>query len=106
MIDEIYRQGDLLIRKIEKFPMDKGRMRHKKDNIILEGEATGHAHRLVDGTLYTDWGVGNAGMYIDVPLRGEIVHEEHGTIELRKGLYEIVRQREYLKEGATGFVID
>ena len=44
-----YRQGDLLLVKTDKMP---NAAKKKKTDIIIEGEATGHAHRLVNGLIY------------------------------------------------------
>ena len=34
-------------------------------------------------------------MFVKAKKGAKIVHEEHGTIELEPGLYEVIRQREY-----------
>lgn len=105
MPPKMYRQGDLLIVEIDKIP-NKKRLRKVKDKIILRGEATGHAHQLVGGDLYSErWGSGlglgvgqgrsGPNMYIDIGKTAKIVHQEHDTLELPKGSYQVVRQREY-----------
>ncbi|MBD3352496.1 MAG: hypothetical protein GF364_13490 [Candidatus Lokiarchaeota archaeon] len=86
---ELYRQGDVLIVKIEKLP---NFTRMMNSDIIVEGEATGHAHRLKNGWLYTD----GRDLFISAQADTEIVHEEHDTIPLDAGLYKVIRQREYI----------
>lgn len=94
-----YRQGDVGIRKIDKLP-DKAKL--KKDNIILRGEATGHAHRVQNGLLYEaeiepeDFlSRPEKRMFIVARKGTRVVHEEHGPIDIEIGIYIIVRQREH-----------
>jgi len=97
----MYRQGDLLFVKIDKIPR-KGLVRID-DNIIVMGEATGHAHRLIGGELYKDWRRGE--IYIVVKTTAKVVHEEHAPIILEKGFWRVIRQREYRPNG-WDFVLD
>jgi len=90
-MDKMYRQGDVLLKKIETIP--KG-VKPKEDDIILKGEATGHAHRIVNGTIYTGLS-GTGEMYIEAEVGASVVHEEHNTIPIEAGFYEVIRQREY-----------
>jgi hypothetical protein len=90
------RQGDLLIRKIEKLP--DGKRKKRANGHILEGEVTGHVHRIAETQLdeaqVLDCG---AGLFMTVTAEGgvSIVHEDHNPIVLPPGNYEVVRQREY-----------
>lgn len=84
-----YRQGDVLIFEKEVLPKQKGKL--KEDKIVAYGEVTGHKHQLIGGELYENEGV----MYLKADAETSIVHEEHGTIKLPKGNYEIIIQREY-----------
>lgn len=90
----MYRQGDLLfIQTI--FPDDA---KIAKDNIIERGEATGHAHRLRSGTnAVLAFAAGVA--YIRALSEVYIDHEEHNTITLPEGDWEVRRQREYIPRG-------
>jgi len=46
-------------------------------------------------------------MFLDVTAPWvRIVHPEHGPIPLEKGCYRVWRQRVYLGEERTGFVVD
>lgn len=56
-------------------------MKKLKTNVIQEGEATGHAHRLTgvigqDFQLFDDNGVKRLKMFADVP----VTHEEHKPV--------------------------
>ena len=99
MAQEMYRQGDLLFVKIDKLPK---RLRKIKENIILRGEATGHAHKLVGGILYRTYSWSNPEMFIEIPSSGKIVHEEHAPLVLPKGIYQVIRQREYDPDAKDG----
>ncbi len=93
---ELYRQGDVLIRRIDSLPEQKA-VRRQSGN-ILEGEATGHIHRVEDQTKAEVLEVGDA-LYLHVGSDGvRVIHEEHGPIVLPPGYFEIVRQREYSLE--------
>lgn len=85
-----YRHGDLLICKVDSIP--KG-TKKRKTNIILDGEATGHAHRLSGGVVL-DLDKDNK-VYLRVADGGKVTHEEHNTIALPAGDYVVTRQREY-----------
>ncbi len=93
---ELYRQGDVLIRRIDSLPKQKTVKR--ANGQILEGEATNHIHRLEDVTKAEVLEVGN-GLYLRIgPEGARIIHEEHSPITLPPGNFEIVRQREYSPE--------
>lgn len=94
---KLYRQGDVLFKAVKSIP-EGGKVR--KSGHILEGEVTGHIHRLAE-TQLTEAEVLECGDGLFLSVTGEgvsIVHEEHRTLELPPGNYEIVRQREYSPE--------
>jgi hypothetical protein len=86
------RHGDLLLEKIETMPTG---MQEKKTRVLLDGEVTGHAHRLdcdsKQAAIYEKEGV----VYIHVVKESPLVHEEHRTIVLPPGDYQMTRQREW-----------
>lgn len=96
----MYRQGDLLFIKTCNPPEGKER----KDKFILRSNMTGHQHRITRGTVYDNqdamrW---SPDFYVAIPEGGaDLVHEEHRTIPLPEGIYEVRRQRE-----VTGYVED
>lgn len=89
------RQGDILFVKIDKI---KGDLTKKSDNIIAEGEATGHKHTLINGVLYLDE-KGNIFAKVESD-EATVVHEEHKQITLPTGDYRIIKQREYLPKAS------
>ena len=68
--------------------------------VLAHGEVTGHTHRIEDAataSLFSGWQFGE--FFLDVSARmARIVHEEHGPIELKRGVYRVWRQREYTPE--------
>ena len=94
MTEEMYRQGDVLFIKIANIP---NKAKKADTNVIVEGEATGHAHRLMGGDLFRTELSLNRGfdLFISAGSNTRIVHEEHDAIGLPKGEYRVVRQREY-----------
>ncbi len=90
-----FRHGDLFLEEVQSIP--QGAKIKKTKGVLLEGEVTGHAHRLImkettDFVTYEK----NGTLFLQVitptiPLE----HEEHKTIEIPAGTYEITRQREF-----------
>jgi hypothetical protein len=85
-------QGDILLKRIKKIP-EKG-LKDLKTNILLEGEATGHSHKLTfnDFEFYEDE---KKNRFLKVIKSGLLIHEEHKTIEVPIGDYIVDRVREY-----------
>jgi hypothetical protein len=94
MTRRMARQGDLLFLAIDDLP--KG-LKLQDDNVIVRGEATGHAHRLQVGQVYRDV----QGMqFLKVQTPTQVVHEEHHPISLEPGYYQVVHQREYTPDAS------
>lgn len=88
-----WQHGDVLIHEVQAIPAEA---RPVVRRVLAEGEATGHAHRLLDdadvevyeheGTLFLRVGAGGAGL----------MHKEHGLGTLPPGvLGEVGPVREY-----------
>jgi hypothetical protein len=82
-------QGDVLINRIEILPNDLKKIDKKPRGFVLaEGETTGHAHVIDDGIEMFEATDGT--LYIRVMKeKAVLTHEEHASIELPRGLYEI-----------------
>jgi hypothetical protein len=95
-----YRQGDVFIEEVKtdvkalphkKVERDQGRI------ILAYGEATGHAHAILEPSAeMIELETGERFVISEAGLR--IVHEEHSFINLAPGTYRINRQREYSPE--------
>lgn len=84
-----YRHGDLLIEQINKLPKE---LKKQKTNTLLEGIATGHAHRAEGGDVYSDK---DGNIFIKVNDTAILTHDEHSDVELENGYYKVIRQQEY-----------
>lgn len=89
---DMFRQGDVLITRIARLPAG---LDERQSRIILTGEVTGHAHRLVQGRVLED---ARGMLFLEVLQRTQIVHEEHHPLTLEPGCYQVTRQREYTPE--------
>ena len=85
-----YRQGDLLFVLQEERPAVALTVRPSQ--IIVAGEATGHAHRLTGGSVLE---APDGTVYLEVIEPTRVVHEEHDALTLGPGWWLVVRQREY-----------
>lgn len=93
----IARQGDVLIKRVaeipeglKKVPLDRGRV------ILAYGEVTGHAHVVVGDVEFLTADLEDMeGRFLRVEQEAQVVHDEHDTVILPPGEYEIIRQREY-----------
>jgi len=99
-MNKIYRQGDVIIKQINEIP--KKFKYGKEDMILAHGEVTGHAHRIKKGEakLYADIAINEAienydTLVLNVVKETELYHEEHESITLPPGKYEITIQKEF-----------
>lgn len=98
---KMWRQGDVLIMEAKRparLPESRA-----SDNVLVYGEATGHAHRVQSDTAVV-YDIGG-NKEIDAPQGFAVVHEEHATIELPEGYYRVRRQREF-DEAEIRYVAD
>lgn len=91
------RQGDVLLTLVDDegqtgaaIPREGGRL------VLAHGEVTGHAHAVAtkDAEMFSC----ADQTFLRMIERGELTHEEHGTIQLDRGLYRVTRQSEYTPE--------
>jgi hypothetical protein len=105
------RQGDVLVRRIESLPEGLVEANESPSRIVLQfGEVTGHAHAIHNtkgATALLEAGErtslvkgmeGGRKGFIKVTEQSSLTHEEHGTIPLEPGFYEVTRQKEYAPE--------
>jgi hypothetical protein len=92
----MYRQGDVMLKRIDQKPasakpdkLDNGRI------ILAYGEVTGHAHAIAqdEANIFID----GTRRFLEVcyEKQAHLKHEEHATIVLPPGTYEVLQQREY-----------
>lgn len=82
-----YRQGDVLLMRVDSIPADAVDVTPKTGPIVLAlGEATGHSHAIArGGVALLERG---SKRYLRVDEATSIRHEEHDAIDLAPGLYE------------------
>ena len=90
-----YRHGDLMIIPVDSIPEG---LPKKNNTELLEGETSGHVHRLSGGTVYTTEPTINNNFllgYFTIEKPTPLSHEEHETITLPACNYKFIQQREY-----------
>ena len=94
------RQGDVLL---DPTTLPTGAKLVRRGRLVLAlGEATGHAHEVLDGIMYEK----NGRFYLRVDTPTELAHttsrqgrqlsDDHAPIALAPGTYEVVQQEEKL----------
>jgi hypothetical protein len=98
------RQGDVLFvpttDAIQEHLFERGK---REDGVVMEGEATGHHHRIEDLSAAEVFRPGFGDSFVRVgPLGVSIVHEEHAPVQLPAGTYrvKIAREYDYLAQAA------
>jgi hypothetical protein len=98
-----YRQGDVLLIPATNIPDNRRPVPRENGLVILaHGEITGHHHAILDQQveLVTTDQANELRMWLTVtaPEPVALTHQEHDTIMLPPGDYEVRRQREYTPE--------
>ncbi len=97
----MYRQGDVLIIPVAKLPNGLEPVKRESGRVILaHGEVTGHAHAIKDkrAALFRDPKLAAIFMHVSGDAPVALEHDEHSTIEVPPGDYQVIRQREYSPE--------
>lgn len=108
-MSKILRQGDVILIPVADLPAHTTAVaRDRRGRLVLaEGEATGHAHAILNQDCELVTADGAAELYLLVhgsdPV--DLLHEEHATIQVPPGRYERRILREYSPE-ATRPVYD
>mgnify|MGYP000851224130 CR=1 FL=1 len=69
-------------------------MKKRKDTNLAEGEVTGHAHRC-SGDDVSVFDCDGGLRLLNAPYGCEVTHEEHKTVHIEPGQYDIVIAQEY-----------
>ena len=99
-------QGDVLVKKVQTIPTEAKKVNPSKRGYVLaEGESTGHAH-VIDQVDNAELFQCNEQTYLNVLKEIQVNHEEHKTITIDPGFYEIsiVREYDHFKEEAKKVV--
>lgn len=102
---KIYRQGDILVKEANYFP-DLVDCKQSIEGpemdgyvILALGEATGHKHKLSNENALLKKSANTNRFFLVVTKESDITHEEHNSIPLPPGNYEVIRQRVYEPTG-------
>lgn len=92
-VREMVRQGDILLVACDPVQGEQyADVYDAKTDIVAYGEATNHHHRVVGAAQIKTKA---RQMYVQVAGPAQMVHEEHGAVDLQEGWYEVRQQREY-----------
>lgn len=92
-----YRQGDVVLAVVPGLPEGATVRKDKGDVVLKHGTATGHSHKIRTGAVIHQ---ADGKEFLEVTKKtASLVHEEHDTIKLPKGTYEILQQREHTAQG-------
>lgn len=91
------RHGDVMLKPIPKPDRDIPTNDVFDAITLMEGEKTGHSHVLHGPrlTLHRHWG----NVIVGAPEGGDLRHQEHKTIAVPPGWYQVIRQRVYTPVG-------
>jgi len=100
------RQGDVFLQPVGALPDGATEVPVKGDVVLKLGEATGHAHRIVDAPgKVRVWDAG-AERFLQVLETVSLQHEEHAAIDIAPGLYHIPEQVEWTDDNEPRVVAD
>ncbi len=97
-----YRQGDVLLIKVESLPSTAEKEDNENRIILAWGEATGHAHA-IDALAAESFRADNE-RFVVINEETRLFHEEHAPIRIEPGVYKVVRQREFWPLGEVQYV--
>jgi hypothetical protein len=101
---DIYRQGDVLLRRIDRLPENALPVKWEDRVVLAYGEVTGHAHAI--STQYAQMFTSKGDRFLETKTGAKLIHEEHSAIQLPAGLYKVIQQREYVPEAPPRDVAD
>jgi hypothetical protein len=93
-----YRQGDVLLVAVEAAPERTEPVEREGGRVVLaHGEATGHAHAIADARaeLHREPRHGRRFLVVGGDAPVALAHEEHATLHVAPGVYEVRTQREF-----------
>ena len=86
----MHQQGDVILIEIKKIPKDAKR---KSNNHLADGEVSGHYHEAQgEGVAVME---ADDKLFLSAINGCKVVHQEHKTIEVPAGDYEVRKVQEY-----------
>lgn len=91
-----WRHGDISGHRISALPDGLKEVAQNGSFVLAEGETTGHKHCITATPKTMRVLQGPDGrFYLDIQDSAEISHEEHKTIFVQPGIYEVRHEQEY-----------
>lgn len=88
-------QGDVIMEKVDSVPVGAKTVRPSARGIVLaEGEATGHAHTIVDVAEVEAFTLAEQ-FFLTVGKPIVVTHEEHRPVTLEPGTWRVAIVREF-----------
>jgi len=95
---EVYRQGDVLLVKVDELPAEVKPVKRDAGRIVLAyGEQTGHAHAIKAPQVKMLMTLAGE-RFLSSATGFNLNHEEHATVKLPAGTFKVIRQVEYTPE--------
>lgn len=105
-MSKLYRQGDFLFKLVDSLPTEAKREKAVKGRFVVGfGEVTGHHHSFPATTKEAEIKTLDNVRWIVAKAPVSVTHQEHDTIQLPQGIYQIIPQRSY-ERGEIQRVID
>lgn len=97
MTVETYRQGDVLLIRIDAVPGGLRRRIGQRGRLVLaRGKATGRHHTVAEHGAELLEAASPAVVFLKVMSAPALLtHEDHAPVEIPPGSYRVVRQREF-----------
>ena len=95
------RQGDVLLVPVDEIPTESRRQSRRGRLVLAEGEATGHAHAILERDAET-FTTSDGSRFLLTKSRAQLIHEEHAPLQVAPGAYRVIVQREYVPPLVVG----
>lgn len=92
-MQNIYRHGDILLKRIKTLPQGD-EVKTKGQYILAYGEVTGHKHVMtVEKPEHLKVLDNDGGIFIELTEPATVTHEEHNTITVEPGYFEVIHEQ-------------
>ena len=88
------RHGDIPLYVLDKLPEGVKEIKNNGSFVLAEGETTGHKHVITAERLQV-FQSADGRYYLKVEGKSSVGHQEHKTITVLPGIYEVGKEREY-----------
>ena len=91
-----FRQGDVMLVPADMVPDGARAVKREGDRTVLaHGEATGHHHSFAAGAGVELLEAPSGDRFLRVERPAALEHQEHTTVDVPPGIFQVIRQREY-----------